>query len=191
MDSIENLKELQRKAGIDARKALGEKAAADYSEAIADRIMAHPAFAGSRLILSYQPFAGEVDVGVFGRLAERAGKTLAYPICRGRGVMVAALPEDSGAWEIGRYGIRAPVEARSRLADPQELDIVIVPCAAFDGETRMRIGWGAGYYDRYLPLCARAVRIAVAFEAQKVTGLAADPRWDVPMDAVVTESATY
>jgi 5-formyltetrahydrofolate cyclo-ligase len=45
---------------------------------------------------------------------------------------------------------------------------------------------GAGVYDRYLQQCPQAFRLGVAYAAQMVEQVAAEP-WDVRMDAVVTE----
>lgn len=50
-------------------------------------------------------------------------------------------------------------------AEPQELDILLVPLVAFD-EACNRMGHGRGYYDRYLPQC-RAKTIGIAFACQK------------------------
>ena len=54
----------------------------------------------------------------------------------------------------------------------------------------MRMGMGAGYYDRFLPKCTRADIVGVAFEAQKAEVLPADP-WDRPMDIIYTEKRSY
>ncbi|MDR3296470.1 MAG: 5-formyltetrahydrofolate cyclo-ligase [Clostridiales Family XIII bacterium] len=187
---IKERKDRQRKAGIAARKALGGETAARYSEIIVNRLLAHPAFAGTRFLFSYQPFAGEADITAFNARAEAAGKTVAYPVCKSQGIMYAAVPEDASAWTVDRYGIRSPAEALSRVVAPGDFALVLVPCTAFDGKNRTRIGYGAGYYDRYLPQCANAVFIAVAYEIQRTEPIAFD-RWDVPMDAIVTEEGWY
>jgi 5-formyltetrahydrofolate cyclo-ligase len=49
---------------------------------------------------------------------------------------------------------------------------------------------GGGYYDRYLPGCTGAARIAVAFEVQKADEIPSDEN-DCPVDAVVTEKCCY
>ena len=63
--------------------------------------------------------------------------------------LTAAVPGPDG-WEVGAYGIRTPVLERAALIRPEALDLVLVPCTAFDAVCR-RVGMGKGYYDRYLP----------------------------------------
>ena len=70
-----------------------------------------------------------------------------------------------------------------------QLDLVLVPCTAFDAACR-RVGMGKGYYDRYLPRCTRAVKIGIAFEAQRVEHAAVDEH-DQRLDAYVTERGIY
>ncbi|HWQ78845.1 MAG TPA: 5-formyltetrahydrofolate cyclo-ligase [Anaerovoracaceae bacterium] len=181
---------LQRKTGISARKALNQESAQRFSKIIAEKLAAEPIFDRSNTILSYRSFAGEVDTVFFNDYALRQGKRLAFPICYAAGVMVAAVPNAPDGWECGKYGITAPIESRCLILDPVEIDLVIVPCTAFDGQKRMRIGWGAGYYDRYLPRCKNAASIAIAYEAQHIEGLYCD-EWDVPLDAIITESNRY
>ena len=72
-----------------------------------------------------------------------------------------------GAWKTGAFGILEPDPARSELVPPEEIDLVLCPCAGFDGDGN-RVGMGAGYYDRYLPRCSNAAIYAVAFEAQRL-----------------------
>jgi 5-formyltetrahydrofolate cyclo-ligase len=189
MPDIAAQKETQRRAGLSARKALDKESARRFSKIIAEALAADLGFVRAKTVLSYRPFAGEVDASFIGFHASGKGKTFAFPVCREDGIMVAAVPGEAG-WERGKYGIESPIESQSRILDPAEIDFVIVPCTAFDGRTRMRTGWGTGYYDRYLPLCKNAVSIAIAYEGQHVPGLCFD-EWDVPLDAVITEARRY
>ena len=71
----------------------------------------------------------------------------------------------------------------------EQLDLVLVPCTAFDAVCR-RVGMGKGYYDRYLPRCTQAVKIGVALEVQRVPRAAVDDH-DQRLDAFVTERGIY
>ena len=92
--------------------------------------------------------------------------------------------EPSG-WRSGAYGIREPDRETSRRIEPGEIDLALVPCLAFD-EGGMRLGHGAGYYDRYLARCPRAARICLAFKAQRLDRVVTEAH-DLPMDWIVTE----
>jgi len=71
---------------------------------------------------------------------------------------------------------------------PNSLDVVVVPGVAFDPDGN-RIGYGGGYYDRFLIQVPRAWRIGVCYDLQLIKEV---PRadHDVPVDAVVTEAKT-
>ena len=79
--------------------------------------------------------------------------------------------------------------SRSEILLPEALDLVLVPCTAFDADC-FRVGMGKGYYDRYLPRCKNAVKIGIAFEAQRVEHAAVDEH-DQRLDAYVTERGIY
>lgn len=173
-----------------ARRALSAEDRARLGEAISRRLMEHPAVQKAQVLMSYMAFAGEVDLTVFHAWCKEQGKTVAYPITYGEGRMEAFVPESDEAWLVGQYGITSPDESRSRKLSPEELDLVIAPCVGFD-ESRMRLGWGGGYYDRYLPKCPKATAIAAAYELQKLDPVPDVQHWDVAMDAVATEERWY
>lgn len=181
-------KRAQRKAGIAARRALDEAERKKANAELCRRIMESEEFHRAKTILAYAAFGGEADLDWLIREAERQGKTVAYPVCGEGFTMTAAVPAADG-WEIGLYGIRTPLLNRSLILEPRQLELVLVPCTAFD-ESCMRVGMGKGYYDRYLPRCTNAAKIGVAFEAQKVPEAAADEH-DQRLDAFITEGGIY
>jgi 5-formyltetrahydrofolate cyclo-ligase len=85
----------------------------------------------------------------------------------------------------GTFGVFEPKPELRRPFPAEEIDLVVVPGVAFD-EKCYRIGYGAGYYDRFLPRCSKALSIALAFDIQIVEN-AFPASWDVPVDYIITE----
>ena len=188
--SDKELKIHQRKQGIAGRKGLPAELKREYSKLITERLLKLEAYERACTILSYQPFGGEVDTGPFNHAAEAMGKRLAYPISEAEGILVPAVPKGPDSWAVGKFGICAPLKDKSLIISPGEIDLAIVPCTAFCAVRLMRVGMGAGYYDRFLPKCQNALTVAVAFEVQRIDNLHCDS-WDVPLDRVVSEKAVY
>ena len=87
----------------------------------------------------------------------------------------------NGNWElIGVHG----------GAPPAKFDVVIVPLLGFDPQTRHRIGYGGGYYDRFLATQPQAQKIGVCFEAGRVGRIPTEPH-DIALDSIVTEDKTH
>ena len=144
------------------------------------------AYRNAVTIFLFRAFRSELDLSLFAEQAERDGKTLVYPYCPDRSHMLALKPGE--AWKADRFGIPVPVPEQSTVIDPADIDLVLCPCVAFDRDGR-RLGMGAGYYDRFLPQCRKAVKILIAFEAQRLDTVCTEES-DIPMDAVITEERT-
>ncbi len=87
---------------------------------------------------------------------------------------------------VGHYGIREPI---SQLIAEKELELNtawLVPGLAFTANG-LRLGRGAGYYDRLFQHFPQGRRIGIAWEMQLLQKIPAEP-WDTPMDYIVTES---
>lgn len=179
----------QRKFVLDRRRSMTGAELSGKSSAICARLLALPQLQMAGLILSYMPTYDEADVGELNRRLVEAGKHVCYPVTAGGGLMSAYEPESPDAFAEKRYGILEPVIERSRRIEPADIDAIILPCVAFDHQLR-RLGHGAGYYDRYLPLCKKAVKIAAAFSLQELEEVICDS-CDVPVDLVVTEEKIY
>lgn len=114
------------------------------------------------------------------------GATVAVPRIVAEGEMRAVrFP----GWEemlAGPLGIPAP---RSELACNAPIECAIVPGLGFT-RSGARIGYGAGYYDRWLTAHPHTMRIGVAFECQIVAALPQEPH-DMLMHRVITEKRVY
>lgn len=166
-----------------ARKALSRDNVEVLSRRIVSKVEELPEYRLARTVMIYRAVQGEVSMELL------RGKVFAYPLCTGPGEMCALLPEGEEAWRKGAFGIPEPVREVSREIAPEEIDLVLCPCAAFDADCR-RLGMGGGYYDRFLPKCTGAKFIAAAYEFQKAEEILTRS-WDIPMDAVVTEERIY
>lgn len=89
--------------------------------------------------------------------------------------------------EKGTFDVREPREACKQIGE-NEIDLVIIPGIAFD-ENGNRIGFGKGYYDRFLKKNKKAFRVALAYDYQVLRGVPTT-KSDERVDAIITESAT-
>ena len=72
--------------------------------------------------------------------------------------------------------------------DPKEIDLVVVPGAVFD-RRGYRVGYGGGFYDRFLSNKVRkeVPKIAVGFDLQVIDGNIPTNEFDFPVDFIITE----
>ena len=182
-------KKQQRGLTIERRRALTQEERDEKSRAICDlliKLIKDPRYSGVRTIFSYRGTWDEVNVDAFNDWAERQGYRVAYPISLPKGIMKAAVPAEENAWHRAAYGILEPVMENSKILEPGDIDLVIVPCVAFD-EYGNRCGHGAGYYDRFMACMPPESLIMVAFEAQKMEALVTEET-DIPVSTIVTET---
>lgn len=98
-----------------------------------------------------------------------------------------ALVHDRVEMRVNKFGIPEPYMPVD-FVHPVQMDMVIVPLLAFD-DSGQRLGYGAGYYDRFLALTRPAcIKIGLCFDNGHLKEpLPAEPH-DIPLDFVVTES---
>ncbi len=83
------------------------------------------------------------------------------------------------------YGMLQPKKA-CPIIPHDEIALIIVPGIAFDSKG-YRLGYGKGFYDRFLPTCHNAITIGIAFQAQIVENTFPQS-WDVPVQHIFTEN---
>jgi 5-formyltetrahydrofolate cyclo-ligase len=76
--------------------------------------------------------------------------------------------------------------AKNQARPTQLFDLILVPTLAFD-ENNYRLGWGGGWYDRFLAGQPQALKIGLAYQAGLVKdGLPHEPH-DIRLDKIITE----
>lgn len=161
-----------------------EKEAA--SRRICQQLQETPLLAQAKTVLLYWPLAGEVDVRPLLSFWQAADKRLCLPrlLPGEEGSMEAALYAGDQCLACGAHGILQPADTPGVPAG--EVDWVIVPGLAFD-RAGYRLGFGGGYYDRYLSATA-ALRLGVCWDACLVAQPLPREEHDLAMDYIATET---
>ncbi|MCR4604552.1 MAG: 5-formyltetrahydrofolate cyclo-ligase [Eubacterium sp.] len=143
-----------RREVITRRDALGATKRSVLSEIIGEKIYVLDEFKSAKVVLSYANLGSEVITDKINQRAIADGKELYLPkTYTDREVMDFYRVNDMNDLQPGVWGIREPVDTTSERLDlnrfePTEI-FAIIPCVAFDSE-RNRLGYGGGYYDRFL-----------------------------------------
>ena len=167
------------------RARLTPRDIARHSIAIATYVCALPAFCVSQTVMVYMALPQEVQTGQIIAQARQARKRVAVPVVRAQDLIAVALSEDPTQLRRGRFGILEPSGTPS-IIPPQEIGCIVVPGVAFD-RCGGRLGFGKGYYDRFLgQLPATTYRCGLAFGIQVVPCVPQAPH-DICMHGIITE----
>ena len=84
-------------------------------------------------------------------------------------------------------GIKEPNDSVEYFVDKSNIDLMIIPGVCFD-KNKNRLGYGKGYYDRYLKELDNVIKVGICFDEQLVKDeyISAD-EYDIKMDFVVTD----
>lgn len=179
-------KQAMRNEVLTKRLTMTREANADFSRRIADNVESMDAFRNATTVMAYWPFRNEVDTSLLVRAALENGKRVILPrtIKSERRLATHIVTDIDRDLKPGAYGIMEPLPELQEAA-ANEIEFVVVPGLVFD-RAGNRIGYGGGYYDRFLPQLHRAAKVAVAFDLQLVKRVPAESM-DRPVDYIVTE----
>ena len=148
----------------------------------------------AHLFFVYCSYRSEVGTYQLMQEAIGAGKEISVPVTLPLlGQMRAVAITDPLADLVSGFkGIPEPRDTicTSGRVDPKRIEVAVIPGVAFDLSGH-RLGYGCGYYDKFLALEApQACRIGLAYSCQVVDILPTEPH-DIPMDILVTETEVY
>lgn len=185
MEDLRKLKTALRTKYRVIREAIPEEKRKMLGEKISRRVCSMICFRQAGLLLLFAPHAGEVDLKNAAEEARRLGKKTAYPRVTGPGKMIFCLcaPE---ALVPGKFGIPEPPEDAEPVT-PEMLDentLMLLPAILYDAEG-YRIGYGGGYYDRFLASFP-GITVGIAASGFVLPSLPRG-RYDRPVGILVTE----
>jgi len=183
MGNVEEKKAYIRKQMLEKRAGLEADYCLEADKAILKRLLQMKVYRQADVVFTYVSMEGEVDTRQLIRCALADGKRVAVPKCKGKGIMGAYYITGMEELGTGAYGILEP-KAGCRKAGPEEIALAVTPCVCCS-RSGSRLGYGGGYYDRYLS-GTPAVRAALCRERMMVEDIPPEVH-DCTMDFVVTE----
>lgn len=148
-----------------------------YEYQMRDQLWKSTSYQQARTLAIYWPLAGEFDTRPVINQALKEGKEVLLPVVQPQQHMIFA---PYGPL-VNRHGIMEPQEIKEVVK--ANIDLIIVPGLCFDAKG-YRIGYGGGYYDRYLADYAQYTASFV-FPYQQVENLPVDD-FDRPIQQLIT-----
>jgi len=180
---MEDKKTLRRKYS-EIRGSIADR---NLDSIIAEKFMNLPFTALADCVLLYASFGSEIDTWKIAELLWKKSVPTAFPRCGKNGEMTFHTVSSPDELKEGSYGIREPDPI---LPQPEitRNTVCLVPGLAFTlkGE---RLGYGGGYYDRFLSRFPQTVRVSLAYEELIAESLPVMP-YDQKTGYIVTQERT-
>jgi 5-formyltetrahydrofolate cyclo-ligase len=136
-----------------------------------------------KIIGGYYPVNFEIDILEFLKKLETKGQKLCLPVVKKDNEMDFYRWSTKNLLKLNKYGIPEPEQIKKVFPD-----IILVPIVAFDNKL-YRIGYGGGYYDRYIDKLSNKknlFKIGIAHSCQKINRVPTN-KYDKKLDIIITE----
>ena len=169
------------------RNSVSGTARAEADRLLLEHLFALPVWKEASTVLSYCSVRGEIDLSPVWQRAIAEGKTYALPRTvtgASEGRMVFQRVKDQHDLVVGRYHLSEPAPHCPEVVDFQRT-LCLVPALAFD-EDGYRLGYGGGYYDRFLAAHPQVTPVGLCYSVCLCPRL---PRnsYDIPVSYIITE----
>lgn len=187
MDTAALEKQRLREERLASREALSEQERSVLDDRITQKLLATSEYAEATTVLTYVSVLSEVSTRMFIECALRDGKTVAVPRCLPghclEFVAIASLEQLVAA----PFNLLEPAKELPAVTEDQKNNsICIVPALLIDTKG-YRLGYGAGFYDRFLSTYP-GKKICLAYQQNLSQTMLPHTASDVVVDVVITES---
>ena len=181
-----NKKDLRKKMLI-KRSKLSKEDRNIRSKIITNSLYETEYYKKADTIMAFITFASEINTRYIIEDSIKLGKSIVIPVTvpETKELKVSKLLNYSEL-ELGHYNILTPKEEYLRFINPSTIDLILVPGLIF-AENGYRIGYGGGYYDRFLSkLNHKVTKLGICFDLQ-VENTVPTNQYDIPVDFILTE----
>jgi len=138
----------------------------------------------NKIVGGYYPVNFEIDIlEILDNLEKKIGMQLSLPVIKKNNEMDFYNWSTKNLLKLNKYGIPEPEKIKKVFPD-----IIFVPIVAFDNRL-YRIGYGGGYYDRYIQKISKKkkiFKIGIAHSCQKINKVPTN-KYDKKLDIIITE----
>lgn len=183
--TVNEQKKLLRKTMLQKRKELSDCETAVKNSAITEKLLNLEKVQSAELILPFVSAKGEVGTREFISKCLEAGKTVAVPRCIDGSNMEFCVIHTFDDLEKGMYGIDEPKQHCEIIkAVNAQNSVLIVPALCFNPDG-YRLGYGKGYYDRFISRY-KGYTVGVCYSEFMTDDIPVD-EYDRCVDTVITE----
>ena len=180
-----NSKNHLRQSSRVKRDRFGDEYILHASEIVCELIAQTNEFLFADTVLIYFPINNEISPLPLMKAAIKMGKSVAFPVCqRADKTLLFRIVDGLDDLKQADFGLFEP-NAALKIATPTEKTLCIVPAILFSKEG-YRIGYGGGYYDRFLNSFIGKT-IGLSYSALLLENLPNEEH-DIPLDIIITES---
>lgn len=188
MDTAALEKQRLREEHLAAREALSEQERSVLDDRITQKLLAASEYVEATTVLTYVSISSEVSTRMFIECALRDGKTVAVPRCLPGHCLEFVAITSLEQLVAAPFNLLEPAKDLPALTESQMNNaICIVPALLVDTKG-YRLGYGAGFYDRFLSTYS-GKKICLAYQQNLSKTMLPHTEFDVPVDMIITESA--
>ena len=187
MDTAALEKQRLREERLAAREALSEQERSVLDDRITQKLLATSEYAEATTVLTYVSVSSEVSTRMFIEYALRDGKTVAVPRCLPGHCLDFVAIVSLEQLVAAPFNLLEPAKELPAVTEDQKNNsICIVPALLVDTKG-YRLGYGAGFYDRFLSTYP-VKKICLAYQQNLSRTMLPHTAFDVAVDVVITES---
>ena len=186
--AILDKKNIRRKMLIE-RREMSSAEVSDLSSVIINKLKKLPIYKASRSVMLYLSFENEIDSAEIVKDCFKDGKRVIVPFCDNSDMSITPteIKDRNTDLHISKMGYAQPKRELLNPVDVSDIDLIILPGIAFDRKG-YRVGFGAGYYDRFLGQVNFSIpTIGLAYDFQIIDSFIEVEAYDIPIDYVMTE----